>query len=128
MPTAKYPVPVDTKTIASRLREVRKRRSLTQVELAEQMGMRQALLSDYERGRLRLHGGLVVAFAKVLRVTADELLGIKAPARNGVVHDRRFVRRLEQIDQLPKSEKQVLLKTIDRFLGGAQAASRREPK
>jgi transcriptional regulator with XRE-family HTH domain len=116
---AKYAVPVDAKTIGKRLSEIRKSRGFTQVEIAEALGMTQALVSDYERGKLRLHGGLVVAFAKALRVSTDDILGLKDPAGPGPFKDRRFLRRLQQIETLPKRKKQALLTTLDEFLKGA---------
>lgn len=111
-----YSVPVDAKTIGKRLSELRKSRGLTQVEIAKQLGMTQALVSDYERGKLRLHGGLVVAFAKALRVSADQILGLKQTNGQGFLKDRRFLRRLQKIDKLSKRDKQSLLGTIDAFL------------
>jgi transcriptional regulator with XRE-family HTH domain len=115
-----YAVPIEPTAIGQRLREIRTRRQMTQVELARQLGMPQALLSDYERGRLRVHGGLIVALAHALRVSGDEILGLKPPKKNGRSPDRRLLRRLEEIEKLPRGEKQALLKTIDRFLGGAR--------
>ena len=108
-------------TFGRRLREARKRRGLSQAKLAAMVGITQTLVSDYEVGRLRLHAGLVVGFAQALRVTADELLGLKEPKQNGFLQDRRFIRRFQEIEKLPRSEKQTLLKTIDHFLRGAQA-------
>ena len=64
---------VDAKAIGRRLREFRNRRALSQAKLAELVGVTQTLVSDYEVGRLRLHAGLVMRFAKALHVTADEL-------------------------------------------------------
>jgi transcriptional regulator with XRE-family HTH domain len=116
---ARYPVPVDAKTIGRRLRDIRISRDVTQEEIAAKLGMTQALVSDYERGKLRLHGGLIVAFARALKVTSDEILGLKGHPGNGVFGDRRFLRRLERIDRLSKREKQVLLATLDNFLKGA---------
>ena len=101
----KYRVPVDAKTIGQRLSEIRRGRGLTQVELAARVGMTQALLSDYERGKLRLHGGLIVAFAKALRVSFDEIFGLKESNGHGLVKDRRFVRRLQKIDKLSKRDR-----------------------
>ena len=80
--------------------------------------MSQALLSRYERGALRLHGALVAELAKALRVSADEILGLKELKPDGALHERRFVRRLDQIRKLPKRKKQALLMTIDSFLRG----------
>ena len=112
---------VDAKAIGRRLREFRNRRALSQAKLAELVGVTQTLVSDYEIGRLRLHAGLVMRFAKALHVTADELLGLKESKENGFLKDRRFIRRFQEIDKLSRSEKQTLLKTIDHFLRGAQA-------
>lgn len=109
------PPPIDAATIGKRLAAIRKRLGITQARLADQLGMRQALISDYELGKLRLHGGLVVAFAKAFHVSADEILGIKE-TKDRVPLDRRFVRRLSEIRRLSKGNQQALLKTIDAFL------------
>jgi transcriptional regulator with XRE-family HTH domain len=113
---------VDEKLIGRRLREVRQHRGLTQAEVSEQLGVDQTVVSNYERGAARVHGALIAAFATVLRTSADEILGLKAPKKDGVAPDRRLLRRLEEIEKLPRSEKQALLKTIDRFVGGSRRA------
>lgn len=112
----KYLAPVDEQTIARRLRELRKRRGLSQVELAQKVGIDQTLLSTYERGAVRIHGAMVAALATALRATTDVLLGLKDSKENGLIKDRRFLRRLEQIDRLPRRKKDALLTTIDAFL------------
>lgn len=114
-----YNAPVDEHTIGRRLRELRTRRALTQVELAAKVGIDQTLLSTYERGTVRLHGAMVAALAKALRAPADELLGLKVSKENGLIKDRRFLRRLELIDKLPRRKKDALLTTIDAFLKGS---------
>lgn len=112
----RYVPPVDEKTIARKLRELRNRRGKTQVQMAEMLGITQSLYSEYERADVRLHGGLVAGLARILRTSADELLCLKPSSENGAGHDRRFVRRLDKIDKLPETDKQALLKTIDAFL------------
>jgi transcriptional regulator with XRE-family HTH domain len=62
---------------------------MTQVELAAALGMDQLLLSRYERGALRLHGALVANFARVLQVTADEILGVTTSKAAGPLAERR---------------------------------------
>jgi len=115
-----YNTPVDEKTIARRLREARKRRGITQVELAEKLGIGQVLISQYELGLTRIHGALIAGFAKALGTSADELLGLKAPKNDGsAIDDRRFLRRLAQVNRLPKRKKDALLTTIDAFLAQA---------
>lgn len=116
----RYIAPVDEKTIARRLKDLRKRRGKTQAELAATLGIDQTLVSAYERGAVRLHGAIVAAFAKTLRSSADEILGLKDMKQDGLFRDRRFIRRLERIEKLPKRAKQALLKTIDTYLDGAE--------
>ncbi len=111
---------IEAKTIGHRLREFRNRRALSQAKLGEMVGLTQTLVSDYEIGRLRLNAALVIKFARALHVTADELLGLKPSKENGFFKDKRFIRRFQEIETLSRSEKQVLLKTIDHFLRGAR--------
>ena len=77
-------------------------------------------MSAYERGAVRVHGAIVAAFAKALRISADEILGLKDMQKDGIFSDRRFIRRLEKIEKLPKRAKQALLKTIDTYLVGVE--------
>jgi transcriptional regulator with XRE-family HTH domain len=108
------------KAIGARIADIRKRQAMTQVELAARLGMGQSLLSRYERGTLRLHGALVVDVARALQVSTDELLGLKDSKGNGhgFLAERRFMRRLRQIEGLSKRKKEALLTTIDAFLRG----------
>ena len=116
----KYLTPVDEKTIGKRVKDLRKARGLTQVELARHVGIPQTLLSEYERGTVRLHAAMVTGLAKVLHASTDVLLGVKPLKENGSFQDRRLFRRLQRIEKLPKRAKQTLLKTIDLFLDGAE--------
>jgi transcriptional regulator with XRE-family HTH domain len=110
-----YITPVDETTIGRRLREIRQRRGFTQAEIAEHLGIDQTLVSNYERGAARIHGALVAGFAKALRVSADEILGIKNLAgknhKNG-----RLVRRLERIQELPAADQRAVLKFLSALL------------
>jgi transcriptional regulator with XRE-family HTH domain len=112
------PIP-DDKQFGKRLQQLRKRRGLSQVEVAKRLGIHQSLISQYERGYLRLHGALVVRLAAVLDTSPDQILSIgeladSEPQRPAI--DRRFLRRLEKISRLSPHEKKLLLGTIDAFL------------
>jgi transcriptional regulator with XRE-family HTH domain len=102
--------------IGNRLRELRKRRGLTQAEVAEAVGVKQTLVSEYERGTVRIHGALIAAFANVLKASADEILCLSKSKQNGVVKDRRILRLVEQIQSLSRRDKEALLKTITKYL------------
>jgi len=109
------PMP-DDKAFGLRLQQIRKRRGLSQVEVAERLGIHPSLISQYERGYLRLHGTLLVRFAQILATTPDDILSVKPPRDDGYGVDRRFLRRLRKIDQLSDHDKRLLLGTIDAFL------------
>jgi transcriptional regulator with XRE-family HTH domain len=116
----KSKTPVDDKTVGSRLRELRKRRGRSQAEVAESLGVHQSLVSEYELGTVRLPSTTLAALARIFRTSADEILGLKPLEEDGIFRDRRFIRRLERIESLPKRAKQALLKTIDHYLAGVE--------
>jgi DNA-binding XRE family transcriptional regulator len=66
------PMP-DDKAFGLRLQEIRKRRGFSQVDVAERLGIHPSLISQFERGYLRLHGALLVRFAQMLATTPDEI-------------------------------------------------------
>jgi transcriptional regulator with XRE-family HTH domain len=107
-------------TVGERIARLRKERGYTQIELAERIGTIQALISDYERDKLRLNGEMAVRFALALEVSTDELLGLAGrKAARGKKPSRKILRRLEQIEKLPAAQQALLLKTIDTFIKAA---------
>lgn len=110
-------------TIAQRLQRLRREKGVTQAELAELLGVSQPIVSDYERGELRLHGELIVKLAEILDCSADELLGLqpRQTLTNGG-GNRRLLRRLQQLDLLPKRDQEALLRTLDAFLSKTRTA------
>lgn len=116
-------------SIGARLARLRKEKGITQVEMAQRLGVAQPVVSNYERGSFRLHGELIVQLARILEVSTDELLGVEPRPRAAVPRDRRLLRRLEAFDTLPKRDRDALTRTIDAFLalrtgrsGGRRAA------
>lgn len=111
------PVDFDKESLGERLARIRKERGLTQNHVAERTGLTQVLISDYERGRLRLTADMVVRFAVALGITTDELLRPNtrqaAPPRK---ISRKVLQRLERIESLPPYKQRALLTTIDSFL------------
>jgi putative transcriptional regulator len=65
-----------------RLRDVREARGLTQAQLAERIGVRQATISDLETGKARvLRFSLLDALCGALNSTPAELMEYDAPKR-----------------------------------------------
>lgn len=118
--------PEGARAIGERITALRKARGITQVELAEVLGISQALVSKYERGELLLHAELLGQFSLALRASADELLGLQkrkastAPAAPMV--DRTLARRFVLVQALPRRDRDALTRTIDAFLERAAPA------
>ena len=107
--------------LGQRVAALRRERGTTQTELAEQLGTTQGIISDYECGKLRPHADMIVRIANALRVSTDEMLGVKPPSKNGATVSRRVLRRLTAIDGLPKRDQDALFRTIDAFLQARKA-------
>jgi transcriptional regulator with XRE-family HTH domain len=123
------PLELGDETLGQRLARLRKQKGLTQVELAERIGIIQSLVSEYERDKLRLNAQMLARFALALGVSADELLGLDEHRQNGSKVTLKVARRMQLVERLPPQQQATLLKTIDAFLKAAgvdtDAASRR---
>lgn len=103
-----------TETIAERLVRYRKQRGLTQAQLASLLGIAQPNISSYERGEARPSFDILVQMTQILKVSADQLLGIQTRPHEPqpAMTDRRLIQQLALIDKLPKRDKDALLRTI----------------
>ena len=115
------PVGFGSETLGQRLARIRKERGFTQSAIAECTGLTQVLVSDYERGRIRLSAEMAIRFAEALRISTDELLrprkkGASAPAQQPSL---KLMRRMERIESLPLYRQRALLTTSDQFLAAA---------
>jgi len=110
---------VPKKDLGTRVRSLRQQRGITQVELAQALGLTQSNVSAIERGARGITIHQVVELARVLRASTDEILGQSSQTGQKTtlpIKDRRFLRRLQMIEQLPKRDQQALLRTLDAFL------------
>jgi len=114
------PIKLGNETFGQRLARFRKERGMTQYELASKMGLVQALVSEYERDKIRPYHEMVARFALALKISSDELLGLNAPKRKHKAPSLRLQKRMIQIEALPTHQKKILLRTIDTILNAVQ--------
>lgn len=121
------PLPPSDETPGQRLARIRRERGFTQVELAEKTGLVQTLVSDYERGKLRLNADMILRLATALEVSTDDLLqpagGGAKPVRKA---SRRVLQRLERIEALPAHVQTTVLKSLDLMLKNVAPVKRQE--
>jgi transcriptional regulator with XRE-family HTH domain len=99
-----------------RLTAVRKARGLTQVQLAKAAGTTQRAISYYETDDGIPPAAAVIALAKALRVTSDELLGLKPPKveRIDAAGDaRRTWKRFQMVATLPERDQKAVIRLIN---------------
>ena len=113
---------LDDKALGKRLHDLRLRQGMTQAELAAKVGLKQPMLSLYERGDVRLPALLAARLVQALGASCDELVGLRESRDNGQLQDRGLVRRMQKLERLSRRDKQTLLRTIDRFLQGSGAS------
>lgn len=88
--------------------------------LSEALSVTQPVVSDYENDVIRIPGDVIAHIAEVLKVSSDEILGLKLDKKgNGGIKNRRLSRRIQAIDSLPKRDQEALLRTIDAFISKA---------
>jgi transcriptional regulator with XRE-family HTH domain len=114
------PLNLGQETIGQRISRLRKEKGLSQVELAQKIGLIQALVSEYERDKIRPHYEMVIRFALALEISADELLGLTPPKKAVSKPSLKILRRLKKIENLPPSQQTTILRNIDMFLKGAE--------
>lgn len=104
--------------LGARLAQARKDRGLTQVQLAEQLGVAQQTLAHYEVGRARVAADLLPVLADILDVSIDELLTGQAPGRRPGKRGpaSRLQQQIEAIAQLPKAKQRFVVEMLDTVL------------
>ena len=113
------PINLGSESLGQRLARFRKQRSLTQIQLAHNMGLTQMVISAYECNRIGLNAEMVARFALALDVSADEIVGLIRPALCPPNSSLKIIRRLNKILALPPALQSALFKTIDTFIKAA---------
>ena len=100
-----------------RLVQLRQGRGLTQMQLAASAGTSQRVISHYETVAEYPAVEVLIALAKVLHVTTDELLGLKPPPRVEVPRrppeEKRLWRHMKLVAKLPERDQRAVLRLID---------------
>lgn len=104
----------------ARIAERRKAQGLTQVHLAEALGVSQQAVTAYESGNRRVPISLLPLLADTLQTTIEELIG--TPAKRGAGKRGpapKLQQQLERISQLPKARQRVVSEVLDSLLAQA---------
>jgi transcriptional regulator with XRE-family HTH domain len=110
----KRPLSATTTPLGMRIASFRKKRGFTQTQLAETVGISRNVIADYENDRIRIYDEMIARLAIALKVTTDELLGLKNQSLGEDDQlSLRFVKRVRAIQKLPESEQKAIIKILD---------------
>ena len=121
MPKRKKAVTATGESFGERLAQLRQAAGYSQREFAAEVGISQRMVVYYEKASERIPLQLLPLFAKVLRVSSDQLFGIETVKGNGRSRDNRLWRRFAQVEKLPAKQRRPIIQFIDAFLGSAKA-------
>jgi transcriptional regulator with XRE-family HTH domain len=99
-----------------RLATLRRARGLSQEQLAGQAGVSRRVIAYYEVESAQTPGALLVALARVLRCSTDELLGVRPISEKLSPKTARLLKRLQRIEELPPADQRAVLKLVDAML------------
>jgi transcriptional regulator with XRE-family HTH domain len=104
------------KQLGARIAALRKDQGLTQVQLAEILGLTQQMIASYEVGRRRVPVSLLPQIAETLAVSLEELIGKKdvQPAKRGPAP--KLQQQIERIQRLPRSKQRFAMQMLDTVL------------
>lgn len=96
-----------------RLAALRGQRGLSQEALASAVGVSRRVIAYYEAESDQPPGALLADLARALRVSADELLGLKPVIEKTPPRTARLRKRLQKVEALPAADQRTVLKLVD---------------
>ena len=99
-----------------RLKELRKRRGLSQKELAASIRVHQFQISKYETGSYFPTVGKLIEIARFLQVGIADLFGEIASGEEATPQNLRLLHRFRDMETLPKDDQEVVVKLIDAWI------------
>lgn len=102
-----------------RIIELRKARGLTQTELGNKIGVSKRVIAYYEGETQYPPTHLLIPLAKALKVTTDELLGLKKINIVNPDHAKLW-RRLKKTESLSPKDQKTLLHLLDALAAGSK--------
>jgi transcriptional regulator with XRE-family HTH domain len=104
-------------TFAERLRQLRKKKGLSQNELSEAMGVHFTQVSRYERGETKPNAEAIAKLAHALDTTVDYLMsGTSDDAVVNAGLDKEIVSKFKLIQELTTEDKKTVLSLLDAYI------------
>jgi transcriptional regulator with XRE-family HTH domain len=101
------------KNLGENIKALRKRKGLTQEELAQQIGGTQKLVAAYENQYGYPSAEKIPLLAGALNVSLNELYGLGLAKQADKIKNPKLWKKFEQLEKLSDPEKRTVLKMIE---------------
>lgn len=104
-----------------RLANLRKAQGLTQVQLADMLGVSQQAITAYESGQRRVPISALPALADALGTSIEDVLGVASkrnPGKRGP--QPKIAQQLQLIEALPKAKQRAISQVLDSVIAAHQ--------
>ena len=105
--------------LGGRVARLRKESGITQVQLAETLGVSQQTINAYEMGSRRIAVSALPKLAKVLGVSMEILIDEASRTAHRRGPAAKLQQQLERIGQLPKTKQRLVMAMLDTVLAQA---------
>ena len=95
------------------LAKARQDAGLSQLQVANLLGVDYKTISAYEKGRRRIPGIYLLKLAKKLNVSLDKILGLEFPKIDGRTRKAFLLKILDEIDNFSQEDQKVILGMVE---------------
>ena len=100
--------------LGGRIAELRKSKNITQIQMAETLGVAQQTFNCYESGKRRIPVSALSTIARALSISIEELLGEPANQRSNKRGPApKLQKQFELITQMPRTKQQFVINMLD---------------
>jgi transcriptional regulator with XRE-family HTH domain len=111
-------------SLGERIARLRREHGITQVQLAEALGVSQQTMQSYEVGRRRIPVSALPMVAQTLAVSLEELFGQSKPAgRSKRGPASKLELHLQRISALPKPRQRAVMEVLEAMLAQPGSAA-----
>lgn len=104
--------------LGARIAELRKAKNITQIQMAEVLGVSQQTINSYEVGRRRVPVSALPQLATALTISIEELLGETTQANNKNKRGPapKLQKQVDIISQMPKTKQKLASDLLDAII------------
>ncbi len=107
--------------LGAKVAELRKAEGITQVQMAELLGVSQQTINSYEVGRRRIPVSSLPVLARTLGVSMEELIGAPPATARKRGPTPKLQQQIERIQRLPKAQQRFVMQTLEMLLKGTSS-------